>query len=159
MYKISFTIMYLRGVRVSLANVRLSQRAKFCSVNVETTSTENNEEVTEEKIKIDEEIEKLRDVSRLPAKLKGRMKHILQPHPHEVQPDLITQLKRKKKFNNLLYASYGRRSAIDPSYFWMNEEDLKEQIEFEKEWEPSLHEKLRLLKEQEESLKQEMWEK
>ena len=98
-----------------------------------------------------EEVAKLRDVSRLPSKLKGRMKHILEPHPHETKSDQISKLKRKKTFNNLLYASFGRKSGIDPSYFWMNETQLKEQKEFEAEWEPSLKEKIKILKKKEEA--------
>jgi len=77
-----------------------------------------------------------RDVSRMPAKYRNRMRHVMIPPD---APDGIAALRQKLFMKQNLYGVFGRKSGIDAGYLWPSEEKLSEMVEFEKEWEPSLH--------------------
>ena len=85
-----------------------------------------------------------RDVSRMPKKYRDRMKHVMNP-PEKLDwySDMFRSIESKRK----LYGKYGRKSGLDPGILWPSKEKVEEQIEFEKQWEPSLEEMLKVQEE------------
>jgi len=86
-----------------------------------------------------------RDVSRMPKIYRDRMKHVMNPPE---QPDWYDDMFRPIDQKRMAYAKYGRNSEIDPGLLWPSKEELRQQIEFEKEWEPSLEEMVKSLEEE-----------
>ncbi|ESO09645.1 hypothetical protein HELRODRAFT_184006 [Helobdella robusta] len=99
------------------------------------------------------------NVSRMPKRYRDRMLHVLTPDPNEVKPDYITAMYQKPALKKLLYAWYGKKSGINPGILWPSVEELKDIIEFEKEWEPSLQDMLAKLREERELEMKEIKEK
>lgn len=100
----------------------------------------------------DEEIEKLRNISRLNDYLRSKLDHAAKLQPFTK----IWHL--EKKYHRRLYARFGRESGINPGIMWPTNEELSELIGHEDEWEPSLQDRLQKSKskadEEEENYKQ-----
>jgi len=89
-----------------------------------------------------------RDVSRLPKKYRDRMKHIMNPPE---KPDWYADMFQSIEYKRKLYGKFGRKSGLDPGILWPSKEEVKEQMEFEKEWEPSLEDMLKSLEDERQS--------
>lgn len=85
-----------------------------------------------------------RDVSRMPKRYRDRMKHVMNPPE---QPNWYNEMFQSIDSKRRLYGKFGRKSGLDPGILWPSKEEVQEQIEFEKEWEPSLKEMLRSIEE------------
>jgi len=93
----------------------------------------------------DDEEMAARDVSRLPKKYRDRMKHAMNPpEKPDWYTDMFTSIAHKRK----LYGKYGRKSGFDPGILWPSKEEVQENIEFEKEWEPPLEDMIKSLEEE-----------
>jgi len=86
-----------------------------------------------------------RDISRMPKKYRDRMKSVMNPPE---KPDWYTDMFQSIAYKRKLYGKYGRKSGLDPGILWPSKEEVEEQIEFEKEWEPTLDEMLKSLEEE-----------
>jgi len=92
----------------------------------------------------DDEEMAARDVSRMPKKYRDRMKHVMNP-PEKL--DWYNEMFQTIAYKRKVYAKYGRKSGLDPGILWPSKEEIKEQVEFEKEWEPSLEDMQKSLEE------------
>lgn len=102
------------------------------------TSTDTVPEHTEEV----DEVTSLRNVSRLPKLLHLKMEHKV--HEHLTSIDHTEKFGYQKdpiNYQRRLYAKYGRNSGVDPAVMWPNKAEMKEIIEDDLEWEPSLQER------------------
>jgi len=125
--------------------VNLSQR-RDCGYIYRCFSSDSTKEGEKGLLNVEDDEEMTaRDVSRLPKKYRDRMKHVMNPPE---KPDWYTEMFHSTAYKRQLYGKYGRKSGLDPGILWPTKEEVKEQIEFEKEWEPSLEDMLKSLKEE-----------
>ena len=86
----------------------------------------------------DDEIDELRNVSRLPTYLRNRMSHALKMTPMIER----NRFQHRKGVNadRLRYARFGRESGIRPGELWWTREQLEEVKRDEAEWDQTLQE-------------------
>ena len=106
-----------------------------------TTTTEEKDSLNVEN---DDEMA-ARDISRMPKKYRDRMKSVMNPPEKQ---DWYTDMFRSIDYKRKLYGKFGRKSRLDPGILWPSKEQVEEQVEFEKEWEPTLDEMLKSLEEE-----------
>jgi len=133
-------INFMRPVCVNLSQSKGSDYVCRCYSSDATTEEEKDSLNVEN----DEEIA-ARDVSRMPKKYRDRMKHVMIPPE---KPDWYAEIFHTMDFKRKLYGKFGRRSGLDPGILWPSKEEVREQIGFEKEWEPSLEEMVKNLEEE-----------
>jgi len=126
--------------------VYLSHQNKSAYVNrrysSDSTSVEGEQELTTN-VEDDAEVMAARDVSRLPKKYRDRMESVMNPPE---KPDWYEEMFQSIAYRRWLYGKFGRKSGLDPGILWPSREEVREQIKFEKDWEPSLEEMLESLK-------------
>jgi len=103
-----------------------------------------------------DDLESLRDVSRMEKRYRDRMLHVMEPPE---PPNYIAELFQSQGQRRKLYAKYGRKLGVDPGVMWPSEKELNEKIEFEKDWEPSLQQRWKKLEEDRAQLAKERREK
>ena len=127
------------------ASINLSQKKEckyiYRCFSSDTTAVEEKDSLNVE----NEEDIATRDISRMPKEYRARMKHVMNPPE---QPDWYADMFRPISLKRMEYGKYGRKSGLDPGILWPSKEEVQEQIEFEKEWEPSLEEMLKSLEEE-----------
>ena len=112
-----------RSARCSTSHVYTSQYAQYSSVPEEGDT---------------DEIDRLRNVSRLPDYLRRRMAHIQEPARPSVEqrfPHLLSP-----NHDRWTYGKYGRKSGVNPSKMWPSKEELQEIMGDEAEFEMTLQE-------------------
>jgi len=134
-------IYFMRRVCINLSQRKESTHIYRCF------SSDATEEVEKDLSTVENEEEEMaaRDVSRMPKKYRDRMKHVMNPPE---KPDWYSEMFQKTSLKRQLYGKYGRKSGLDPGILWPSKEEVQEQIEFEKEWEPTLEEMLKSLEEE-----------
>lgn len=107
--------------------------------------------------KVEEPYEDIRDVSRLPERLKVKLKKNTvnaMPTPDYVPNYLTNNSRGIKRFKRKTFAKYGQKYDINPATLWPTEEELEKEklrnVYFDPPLEESM-EKLRLSKEEEEN--------
>src|SRR6218665_266222 len=130
---------------MSARMLKLQKCGQFMTVAVRrpvkallSTSVTDNEPVQQNdklESKDVDEITSLRDVSRMPKRYHDRMTHVLNPPE---APDYYKELHTSMLVKKKLFAHFGKNSGVDAGLLWPSKEQLKERIEFEREWEPSL---------------------
>ena len=120
-----------------------SSKRKEYGYNCRCFSSDSTEEG--EKDVEDEKEMAARDVSRLPKKYRDRMKHIMNPPG---RPDWYAEMFETIAHKRQLYGKYGRKSGLEPGILWPSKEEVKDQMAFEKEWEPSLEDMLKSLEDE-----------
>jgi len=127
------------------ACLNLSQR-KECGYIYRRFSSNDTAEKEKDLLVVENDEEMAaRDISRMPKKYKDRMKHVMNP-PEKLDwyNDMFQTIEHKRR----LYAKFGRKSGFEPGILWPSKQEVDEQIEFEKEWEPSLEDMLKSLEEE-----------
>ena len=138
------------------ACINLSKK-KECRYTYRCFSSDTPVEEEKDSLNVENEEEMAeRDISRMPKKYRDRMKHVMNPPE---QPDWYADMFRSIALKRQQYGKYGRKSGLDPGMLWPSKEEVQEQIEFEKEWEPSLEEMLKSLEEERTQEEQEREEK
>lgn len=127
--------------------VNLSQR-KESGYICHYFSSDSAKEGEKDILNVEDEEMAARDVSRLPKKYRDRMKHIMNPPE---KPDWYADMFQTIEYKRKLYGKFGRKSGLDPGILWPSKEEVKEQMEFEKEWEPSLEDMLKSLEDERQS--------
>jgi len=113
-------------------------------------------EVTKESTELNASLTDMRDVSRMPSQYRDRMLHVMKPpEPPSYYDSLFQTLEQRRK----LYGKFGRRSGYDPGIMWPTQEELKDMVEFEAEWEPSLQARWKKLRDEREQEEKERREK
>lgn len=77
-----------------------------------------------------------RNKSRMKAHYRCRMEENLQ------MPEILFDYQATTKYQRKLLAKFGRASGIDPSICWPTRSEIKEMVEVEKEFHPSLNDML-----------------
>jgi len=108
-------------------------------------SSDSTDEGEKNLLNVEDEEMAIRDVSRMPKKYRDRMKHIMNPPE---KPDWYSEMFQTIAHKRKLYGKYGRKSGLDPGILWPSKEEVMEQIEFEKEWEPPLEDMIKSLDEE-----------
>lgn len=114
-----------------------SRRPVIALLSTSVTDNEPVQENDKPESKDVDEIASLRDVSRMPKRYRDRMTHVLNPPE---APDYYTELHTSMFVKKKLFGHFGKNSGVDAGLMWPSKEQLKETIEYEKEWEPSLQE-------------------
>ncbi|CAD5123536.1 DgyrCDS11875 [Dimorphilus gyrociliatus] len=91
--------------------------------------------IHEEKPEVDEETAR-RNISGLRKKFRDRLPHVMEPSSPEFELHFTKQHKMR------MFGKYGSKSGIHPGIHWPSKEELKELIEEEQIWEPSLAERM-----------------
>ncbi|XP_062583113.1 large ribosomal subunit protein mL64-like [Saccostrea cucullata] len=105
---------------------------------------------------VEETIKDIRDVSRLPERLKVKLKkNTLNaiPAPEYIPSHMTGKPKDIRRFQRKTFAKYGRRYKINPGSLWPTEEDLAKEKLRDSYFDPPLEEsleKIRLSKEEKE---------
>jgi len=134
---------FLRRTCACLSNVKESAYVSRCSSS-DSSTTEEDQDLTTD-VEHDAEELAARDVSRMPKKYRDRMQSVMNPPE---KPDWYDEMFQSIGYKRWLYGKYGRKSGLDPGILWPSREEVREQIKFEKQWEPSLEEMLESLEEQ-----------
>jgi len=135
---LKWDINFMRRACVHLSQMKESAYIYRC---FSSDSTAEGDQDSSLNVENDEETA-ARDISRMPKKYRDRMKSVMNPPE---KPDWYTEMFQPIDLKRKLYGKYGRKSGFDPGVLWPSKEELKEQIEFEKEWEPSIEEMLKTL--------------
>ncbi|OWF41402.1 growth arrest and DNA damage-inducible proteins-interacting protein 1-like [Mizuhopecten yessoensis] len=105
-------------------------------------STDETEDISEENFLADrtleDELMRIRDVSRLGPRLKKRLGKEL--------PDIDKDFKLSKNYSRRLYGKMGSASGVNPQILWPNMEELKNKIEFDKRFEPTFEGNMKKIK-------------
>ncbi|XP_014663727.1 PREDICTED: growth arrest and DNA damage-inducible proteins-interacting protein 1-like [Priapulus caudatus] len=126
-------------------NVSDSPQRHFSTNEVQET-VKSEEELSE--------IEEKRNISGLNDRLRSRLDHA-KKMPSFLYRWQVLPGRRTRKYYRKLYASFGRDSGLNPAIGWPTSKELDGMIEHEKEWEPTLQERLNTIKqakEEEEAL-------
>lgn len=91
--------------------------------------------IHEESSNLDEQTAR-RHISGLRKKFRDRLPHVMEPSNPEFELHYTKQHKMR------MYGKYGSQTGINPGIHWPSKEQLKEMIEEETVWEPSLSERL-----------------
>ena len=122
-------------LRKCLASPLVVNRSKVCSASVtHTLQCAPYSSVPEEDDTDD--IDRLRNVSRLPDYLRRRMAHVGSPTASSAQklfPHLVS-----RNHDRWTYGKYGRASGVDLGKLWPSKEDLQETMEDEAEFDMTL---------------------
>ncbi|KAK6180256.1 hypothetical protein SNE40_012443 [Patella caerulea] len=111
--------------------------------NEEEFPSEEVFEVADERNEVSEEmIDKMRNVSRLPDRLRRRLPHV-NKMPDSNHPK-FDQLWFKRK----MYAKFGQESGVDARIMWPTRSEIRERIEEDTILEPSLQERLQKAEEE-----------
>ena len=141
-------VKFLQRDFVRRASINLSQKKEsryiYRCFSSDTTAVEEEEEKDSLNVENEDDIA-TRDISRMPKRYRDRMKHVMNTPE---QPDWYDDMLRPIALKRMVYGKYGRKSGLDPGILWPSKEEVQEQIEFEKQWEPSLEEMLKSLEEE-----------
>lgn len=102
----------------------------------------HNEDLEYEKIENEQEINRIRNVSNLSpfnhTKYKGEMNDFKSSEKEYMH---------SRKFARKMYAKYGAASGLNPNIMWPSKAELDEQIEDEKEWDPTFQQLVKSVQE------------
>ena len=84
-----------------------------------------------------DDIESMRNISRLPTELRNRMAHVMDPSTRKQYRDIVRHY-RKLPVEREDFAKYGFQSGVDPRILWPSKEELTQTIAIENQFEPTL---------------------
>ncbi|XP_069126660.1 large ribosomal subunit protein mL64-like [Argopecten irradians] len=78
---------------------------------------------------LEDELERIRDVSRLTPRLKQRLR--------KERPSIDRDFKLTKSYSRKMFGKMGSASGVNPQILWPTLAELKDKIEFERQFEPT----------------------